>query len=156
VYRSLIVGKHFRSNLIWKQKGKEMSLTQAQRVVRLYRQMVKSARDWVVDIEYWRQNALEIRYRFDQNAKITDKKTIERLITEGETLLAKYRHPNPYITPSGVDGTSWERDVPIPKDVVESGFGNFERDDSHDHHHGSHGHDNGSHGHGHATPQNHH
>ena len=41
------------------------SLSQPQRVVRLYRSLIKLSRDWVVDIEYWRQNALEIRHRFD-------------------------------------------------------------------------------------------
>jgi len=57
------------------------ALSQSQRVVRMYRRMIKLSRDWVVDIEYWRQNALEIRFRFDvrllQNVKIPRKDLLQ-------------------------------------------------------------------------------
>ena len=47
--------------------GKIVHTAQQRRVLNLYRDLVKNSRSWVIDIDIWRQQALEIREHFDKN-----------------------------------------------------------------------------------------
>jgi len=72
------------------------NLTHAQRVTRLYRRSLKHLLSWCVDREYWRQEALQLRDRFDVNRDVSIKQGT-LLLEEGEREFEKNKHPNPYI-----------------------------------------------------------
>ena len=48
---------------------------------------------------------------------------IEKLVSDGEAYLEKFRHPDPYKFPTQNEGSKWERNIPPPKHVSD-GLGN--------------------------------
>ena len=72
-------------------------LTHHQRVTRLYRNCLKHLLSWTMNREIWREQAVLLRERFDENKSLTDRIQIERAVLEGEAEFEKWRHPAPYI-----------------------------------------------------------
>lgn len=72
-------------------------LTHAQRVTRLYRRSLKHMLSWTVERALWRQEALELRARFDANKGIKDVRKAAQLLEEGEKEFQENIHPDPYI-----------------------------------------------------------
>ena len=85
------------------------AITHAQRVTRLYRHVLKNSLSWRIDRTIWREEALEIRARFDANKLVQDRRLALALVQQGEDELQKNLHPDPYIgklpsPASAVDG----------------------------------------------------
>ncbi|KAG0750350.1 hypothetical protein G6F57_000762 [Rhizopus arrhizus] len=78
----------------------------------LYKRSLKLSLDWYIQRDLWRQKALEIRARFEQNRNITNPKEIKALLEKTEKELQEWDHPDPYRLPTGPDGTKWERNLP--------------------------------------------
>ncbi|CEG68260.1 Putative NADH dehydrogenase (Ubiquinone) 1 beta subcomplex 9 [Rhizopus microsporus] len=78
----------------------------------LYKRSLKLSLDWYIQRDLWRQKALEIRARFEQNKHVTNPKEIRALIEKTEQELQEFAHPDPYRLPTGPEGTKWERNLP--------------------------------------------
>ncbi|KAG1057522.1 hypothetical protein G6F43_000641 [Rhizopus delemar] len=78
----------------------------------LYKRSLKLSLDWYIQRDLWRQKALEIRARFEQNKNVTNPKEIRALLKKTENELKEWAHPDPYRLPTGPDGTKWERNLP--------------------------------------------
>ncbi|TVY43854.1 NADH dehydrogenase [ubiquinone] 1 beta subcomplex subunit [Lachnellula occidentalis] len=90
----------------------------------LYRRSLKLALDWSVHRYLWRGQALYIRTLFDANKNIRDPRQqrarscsapncfhdlipeSQALFSETETLLEKWKHPDPYRAPTAPGGWS--------------------------------------------------
>ncbi|XP_004363349.1 NADH dehydrogenase 1 beta subcomplex subunit 9 [Capsaspora owczarzaki ATCC 30864] len=90
----------------------------AVRVTRLYRQSLKHSLSWAIDRQIWRREALLLRERFDLNKAETNEIKIRDLVEAGEAEFEAKRHPDPYIFPSAIDGSKYERNVPPPPGVL--------------------------------------
>ncbi|KAL0936662.1 NADH dehydrogenase 1 beta subcomplex 9 [Colletotrichum truncatum] len=109
-----------------------MSTRQA--ALSLYRRSLKLALDWAVHRHLWRGQALYIRSLFEANRNVTDsrqkrvrdfaKKLVQlivgltcapqELLAETEKLLARWKHPEPYVHPTAPGGSKYERNLPAP------------------------------------------
>ncbi|KAI8909692.1 hypothetical protein EDD86DRAFT_226263 [Gorgonomyces haynaldii] len=87
----------------------------------LYRKSLKLASDWYWQRAEFREKAVMIRGLFEQNRHLTNQKEIQQHLLRTEGLLAKYYHPQPYIAPSGLGGTKWERNIPVPEEMIRRG-----------------------------------
>lgn len=74
----------------------QLALTHAQRVTRLYRRSLKHLLSWTIDRQVWREQAVELRARFDAN-KYADVRRANGLLEEGEQEFEASKHPDPYI-----------------------------------------------------------
>ncbi|KAH7085558.1 hypothetical protein BKA63DRAFT_20210 [Paraphoma chrysanthemicola] len=74
-------------------------------VLRLYRRSLKLALDWSVHRYLWRGQALYIRGLFEANKNITEPRRQRELIKETESLLEKWKHPDPYRPPTAPGGS---------------------------------------------------
>ncbi|GAB7332717.1 hypothetical protein MBLNU13_g04463t1 [Cladosporium sp. NU13] len=100
-------------------------------ILSLYRRSLKLALDWAVHRYVWRGQALYIRGLFEANKHVTEprqqrtevRKTygqmlIRRLsqliVEETESLLEKWKHPDPYRAPTAPGGSKYERNLPVP------------------------------------------
>ena len=72
-------------------------LTHQQRVTRLYRNSLKHLLSWAMNREAWREEAVLLRQKFDENKSLKDKHQIQRILLDGEAQFQKWRHPAPYI-----------------------------------------------------------
>lgn len=72
------------------------ALTHAQKVTRLYRNLLKNMLSWTIYRRVWREEALELRAQFDAN-KHVDMGTALRLLKEGEEMYERHKHPDPYV-----------------------------------------------------------
>lgn len=73
------------------------ALSHAQKVTRLYRKSLKHLLSWSIYRAIWRQEALELRGRFDETKHIKDVAKAARLLEQGEIEFNKWKHPDPYI-----------------------------------------------------------
>lgn len=96
----------------------EQGITHSQRVTRLYRSSLRTARDWVIDYEDWVKQAIVIQGRFQANK---DKSLVEgkHLVETGMAELLSKRHPEPYIPIAAKDGSSYQRNTPPPPELTE-------------------------------------
>lgn len=94
----------------------EKGITHTQRVSRLYRASLRTARDWIIDYEAWVKECVNIQSRFRTNK---NKSLIEgkHLVEQGMDELFSKRHPEPYIPIYASDGSSHQRNVPPPPEV---------------------------------------
>ncbi|KAF2252723.1 hypothetical protein BU26DRAFT_562442 [Trematosphaeria pertusa] len=83
-------------------------------VLRLYRRSLKLSLDWAVHRYLWRGQAMYIRSLFEANKHVTEPRQQRELIKETETLLEKWKHPDPYRPPTAPGGSKYERNVPAP------------------------------------------
>lgn len=92
----------------------------AKLVASLYRKSLRTAKNWININSYYREKAAEIRLRFEHNKNISDPVTLEKVLKETETLLAKYQHPDPIIPPKRPGGIMYDRNAPprYQKDVL--------------------------------------
>ena len=72
-------------------------LTHKQEVTRLYRHALKHMLSWTVRRDLWRQEALELRERFDANKDVKDLKKARQLLEEGVKEFFYRQHPAPYV-----------------------------------------------------------
>lgn len=89
-----------------------------QLVCGLYRKALKGSLDWIIDRRKWRPFALSIRLRFDEHKGLKDEAEVDRVIKATQTLLYKYRHPEPYKYPTAPGGVMWDRQAILPKQVT--------------------------------------
>ncbi len=73
------------------------SLTHAQKVTRLYRRSLKHMLSWTINRASWREEALQLRARFDANKEINDVKKATQVLEAGEEEFQQNIHPDPYI-----------------------------------------------------------
>ena len=74
----------------------QQALTHAQRVTRLYRRSLKHLLSWSIDRQVWREQAVELRAKFDAN-KYADVRKANALLEKGEQEFEAGKHPDPYI-----------------------------------------------------------
>ena len=72
------------------------TLTHAQKVTRLYRKSLKHLLSWTIARDVWREQAIDLRDRFDDN-KHVDLALAMKLLEQGEKEFEKHKHPDPYI-----------------------------------------------------------
>ncbi|KAF2827687.1 hypothetical protein CC86DRAFT_349385 [Ophiobolus disseminans] len=83
-------------------------------VLRLYRRSLKLSLDWSVHRYLWRGQALYIRGLFEAKKNVTEPRQQRELIKETESLLEKWKHPDPYRPPTAPGGSKYERNLPCP------------------------------------------
>lgn len=81
-------------------------------VASLYRQSLRTARNWINQPAFYREKAAEIRLRFEQNKDIKDPLQLESVLKDTKDLLAKYNHPDPIIPPKRPGGIMYGRNAP--------------------------------------------
>ncbi|KKY15016.1 putative lyr family protein [Phaeomoniella chlamydospora] len=84
-------------------------------VASLYRRALKLSLDWSIQRNLWRGQAVYIRSLFDANKHVRDARLQRQLFAETEKLLEKWKHPDPYRTPTAPGGSKYERNLPVPK-----------------------------------------
>ncbi|KAI5361722.1 Putative complex 1 LYR protein [Septoria linicola] len=84
-------------------------------VLHLYRRSLKLALDWAVHRHVWRGQAMYIRSLFEANKQITQPRQLTALIEETQSLLEKWKHPDPYRPPTAPGGSKYERNLPCPQ-----------------------------------------
>jgi hypothetical protein len=72
-------------------------MSHSKEVCRLYRGLLKTSLDWLIDRAKWRSFAVALRIEFDAHRIVDDLKRREELLLAGKHLLYKYRHPEPYV-----------------------------------------------------------
>ncbi|EGF78193.1 hypothetical protein BATDEDRAFT_91044 [Batrachochytrium dendrobatidis JAM81] len=87
----------------------------------LYRRSLRLAESWYWQRPEQRETCVKLRALFDNDKILTNPKEIELTLLNAERLLALNAHPTPYIAPSGFNGTSWERNLPIPEELIRRG-----------------------------------
>ncbi|KAM0693936.1 hypothetical protein Q7P36_006060 [Cladosporium allicinum] len=83
-------------------------------ILSLYRRSLKLALDWAVHRYIWRGQAMYIRGLFEANKHVTEPRQQRLIIEETESLLEKWKHPDPYRAPTAPGGSKWERNLPVP------------------------------------------
>lgn len=83
-------------------------------ILSLYRRSLKLALDWAVHRYVWRGQALYIRGLFEANKHVTEPRQQRLIIEETESLLEKWKHPDPYRAPTAPGGSKYERNLPVP------------------------------------------
>ncbi|GMM32780.1 hypothetical protein DASC09_001050 [Saccharomycopsis crataegensis] len=99
-----------------------LPFTEANRkiVTLFYRRSLKLAYSWINRRDLYRKKAVEIRQQFEANKQLDDPKQLQHILKNTESLLYKYRHPDPIVPASRPGGTKFERnlhpslDKPIP------------------------------------------
>ncbi|KAJ1344473.1 hypothetical protein BSLG_001033 [Batrachochytrium salamandrivorans] len=64
---------------------------------------------------------VKLRALFDNDKLLTNPKEIELALLNAERLISANAHPTPYIAPTGFNGTSWERNYPVPEELIRRG-----------------------------------
>eukprot|EP00842_Homolaphlyctis_polyrhiza_P004396 jgi/Hompol1/4958/HPOL_001890-RA len=90
-------------------------------VKNLYRRSLRLAQDWYWRREELREISVKIRLLFDAQKSLANPKLIEATLLNTERILAVNAHPIPFVATSGNGGTKWERNTPIPEEVLRRG-----------------------------------
>ncbi|KAF9923343.1 hypothetical protein FBU30_006613 [Linnemannia zychae] len=77
----------------------------------LYKRSLKTAQDWYIDTNLFRRKAVELRMQFDANKNVHNPRQLSAIIREAERQLKELRHPDPYIAPTAVGGSKFERNI---------------------------------------------
>jgi NADH dehydrogenase (ubiquinone) 1 beta subcomplex subunit 9 len=97
-------------------------LTHSQKVVRLYRNALKTQNSWAVDRQVFIAEADRMRAEFDRNAHLAEASVEARtLLEQGEELLFKESHPDRYIVAYLPGGSLYMRNAPLPLHVCHNG-----------------------------------
>ncbi|KAM0715856.1 hypothetical protein Q7P37_008370 [Cladosporium fusiforme] len=83
-------------------------------ILSLYRRSLKLALDWAVHRYVWRGQAMYIRGLFEANKHVTEPRQQRLIVDEAESLLEKWKHPDPYRAPTAPGGSKYERNLPVP------------------------------------------
>lgn len=73
-------------------------LTHKQRVVRVYRGLLKNSLNWTISRNHWYPIASEFKSEFKRNMYETNPATISALVEKAEKRLQDTQHPDPYIS----------------------------------------------------------
>nr|KAJ3410305.1 hypothetical protein HK105_002965 [Polyrhizophydium stewartii] len=65
--------------------------------------------------------SVKIRALFDAGRDISNPHEIRAALMNTERILAANVHPTPFIQPTGYGGTKYERNVPVPEEVLRRG-----------------------------------
>lgn len=90
----------------------------AKHVASLFRQSLRTAKNWINQVPAYREKAAEIRLQFEQNKNIADPVQLAAVLKKTEDLLAKYRHPDPIIPPKRPGGIMYDRNAPPPHNTL--------------------------------------
>ncbi|KAL7753974.1 hypothetical protein RI367_000907 [Sorochytrium milnesiophthora] len=93
------------------------------RVRALYRQALRTQQDWCSRHSIWRQQAIDIRYRFEDNRHLSNPRDIARVMQHTEQMLKDKAHPEPYRYPTSAEGSKYERNAPVRMELVLNGCG---------------------------------
>jgi NADH dehydrogenase (ubiquinone) 1 beta subcomplex subunit 9 len=85
-----------------------------QAALSLYRRSLRLALDWTVERQLWRGQAVYIRSLFEANRTVNDPRYQRALLSETESLLRSWKHPDPYIVPTAPGGSKYERNLQVP------------------------------------------
>ncbi|MCJ1425180.1 hypothetical protein MMC29_003068 [Sticta canariensis] len=85
-----------------------------QTVSSLYRRSLKLSLDWAVHRYIWRPQAIYIRSLFEAKKGVREPRQQRALIQEAESLIEKWKHPDPYRPPTAPGGSKYERNIPAP------------------------------------------
>jgi len=66
------------------------------RVCGLYRRALKTTFNWVVDRETFIAEAIDLRKQFEANRHVRSAPLIEKICSDAEADLVKFKHPDPY------------------------------------------------------------
>mmetsp|Transcript_17153 Transcript_17153/g.51203 ORF Transcript_17153/g.51203 Transcript_17153/m.51203 type:complete len:163 (+) Transcript_17153:178-666(+) len=99
---------------------KAPTLTHAQRVIRLYRQSLKTQNSWAVDRQVFIAEADKLRAAFDANKNATGARATA-LLEKGEEKLWESSHPDRYIAAYLPGGSLYMRNPPLPLHVCHDG-----------------------------------
>ncbi|KAF9926120.1 hypothetical protein FBU30_004264 [Linnemannia zychae] len=89
----------------------EAQIAHRRLVQSLYKRAIKTTQDWYIDHNLFRRKAVEIRMEFDAKKNLRQPRQIAQAIQEAERLLTEYSHPDPYIAPTAVGGSKFERNI---------------------------------------------
>ncbi|EFA75898.1 hypothetical protein PPL_10470 [Heterostelium album PN500] len=95
-----------------------MSLSHAQKVIRLYRKGLKSIRDYSEDYDWFLTNALQLRNTLKARKNETNPFLIQQHMKDFEKFVNYWEHPDPYIPCDAPGGSKWQRNIPPPKWAV--------------------------------------
>jgi NADH dehydrogenase (ubiquinone) 1 beta subcomplex subunit 9 len=93
-------------------------LTHQQRVTRLYRHALRTARDWYVDLDLWLERSREIQAEFRRHKNVGPREA-QILLNRGLDRLLELRHPEPYTAVYMPGGCAYQRNVPPPPELCE-------------------------------------
>ncbi|KAJ3362231.1 hypothetical protein GGF32_006262 [Allomyces javanicus] len=94
-------------------------------VRQLFRRALRTAQDWSTTREGFRQTCIDIRYQFEANRNVHNPKQLSAVLAAAEKDLKDMAHPEPYRYPTSPFGSKYERNVPVPKEIAENGFGDY-------------------------------
>ncbi|KAJ1656598.1 hypothetical protein IWQ61_003861 [Dispira simplex] len=86
-----------------------MTTPHTKHICSLYRQALRSSLSWIVERGMWRQAAVSIRLRIEENRNVTDPRAIQYLTNKFQKEIEFFTHPEPFIPPSAPGGNLWER-----------------------------------------------
>ncbi|KAF9360246.1 hypothetical protein BGX26_010047 [Mortierella sp. AD094] len=89
----------------------EAQIAHRRLVQSLYKRSLKTAQDWYIDTNLFRRKAVELRMQFDANKNLRQPRQIAQVIETAERQLTELRHPDPYIAPTAVGGSKFERNA---------------------------------------------
>mmetsp|Transcript_6767 Transcript_6767/g.14901 ORF Transcript_6767/g.14901 Transcript_6767/m.14901 type:complete len:107 (-) Transcript_6767:120-440(-) len=92
------------------------------RVQNLYRHAIKLTHNWCIDRDVLIVEATKLRAQFDEHKKENNFALAQQLCADGEAQLVKYQHPDPYIQPYMPGGTKWQRNTPVPTELLENPY----------------------------------
>lgn len=75
------------------------------RVASLYKRALKLSRDWTVQRDQWRIEAMDIRRRFEENKHVQNPRLLDQLLEKADAELNMKKHPDPYIVPTAPGGS---------------------------------------------------
>ncbi|KAF9111771.1 hypothetical protein BGX27_004457 [Mortierella sp. AM989] len=89
----------------------EAQIAHRRLVQSLYKRSLKTAQDWYVDTNLFRRKAVELRMQFEANKDVRNPRQLASIVQEAERQLTELRHPDPYIAPTAVGGSKFERNA---------------------------------------------
>ncbi|KAA8499729.1 NADH dehydrogenase ubiquinone 1 beta subcomplex subunit 9 [Porphyridium purpureum] len=100
----------------------EPGITHKQQVLRLYRQSIRTAKDWTYywDYDTWIQECQKLQAEFRKNKDVSLAEG-RVLVQKGLAKLLDYRHPEPMILPYRPGGCTYQRNVPMCPTLVKAG-----------------------------------
>merc|ERR1711871_252583 len=87
------------------------------RVMSLYRQILETQRNWANNRALFCEEAAKTKAIFTARLDEKQPKLIQAYVDEAEAALSKYRHPDPYISPTQFGGSKYMRNSPPPLSI---------------------------------------
>jgi len=101
-------------------KGTLTKFEHIQRVRILYRRSLRGMQDWgVVPLPVWYEEAFKIRKEIEKNRREADPAKIDTMVAELEKWADERSCHTPYIPPDDFGGTSYARNLPITRKILD-------------------------------------